>query len=107
MYQALLYYEFAAMGGNEEARLTLGYKYNFGHSVPKDCTKAAEYFGMLAQTGISLELNAFVYISALALLSGILSLLILSECTVAEEAATTGLRYNYDMKRLLSEDEVT
>lgn len=46
---AFLYYDFAAQGGEVEAQITMGYKHLFGHGTRKDCGRAADYYGTVAQ----------------------------------------------------------
>ncbi|KAI9228282.1 MAG: hypothetical protein DHS80DRAFT_30932 [Piptocephalis tieghemiana] len=38
--RSLLYYTFAAAGGDQQAQMTLSYKYLYGIGVPKDCEEA-------------------------------------------------------------------
>eukprot|EP01120_Amphizonella_sp_Union-15-10_P005753 TRINITY_DN1748_c0_g2_i1.p1 TRINITY_DN1748_c0_g2~~TRINITY_DN1748_c0_g2_i1.p1 ORF type:complete len:596 (+),score=100.75 TRINITY_DN1748_c0_g2_i1:267-1790(+) len=46
--KALVYYEFAARGGDVEAQMVLGYRYFYGHNLPKSCKIAVEYLDKAA-----------------------------------------------------------
>merc|ERR1712045_196651 len=48
--QALLYYTFAAFGGNPFAQMALGYRYWSGMGVATSCEKALDYYRRVAQT---------------------------------------------------------
>ena len=48
--QALLYYTFAAFGGNSWAQMALGYRYWSGMGVATSCEKALDYYRRVAQT---------------------------------------------------------
>ena len=47
---ALLYYTFAAFGGNSWAQMALGYRYWSGMGVATSCEKALDYYRRVAQT---------------------------------------------------------
>ena len=46
--KALLYWQFAALDGNREANLALGYRYYNGIALKKNCKKASEHYSRVA-----------------------------------------------------------
>ena len=46
--KALLYWQFAALDGNKEANMALGYRYYNGIGVKKNCKKASEHYAKVA-----------------------------------------------------------
>lgn len=46
--KALLYWQFAALDGNREANLALGYRYYNGIGLKKNCKKASEHYSRVA-----------------------------------------------------------
>lgn len=42
--RAVLYYHFAAMGGDLEAQMAMGYRHQQGVNVPKNCNAAVEFY---------------------------------------------------------------
>ena len=52
--KSLLYYTFAAHGGDQGAQMTLGYRYWAGISVNDDCLHSLEWYQMAAEQCMSL-----------------------------------------------------
>ena len=51
MAKAVLYWSFAAMGGDPQGQMMLGYRYLEGISVEKDCETALVYYKNVAEKG--------------------------------------------------------
>jgi SEL1 protein len=49
--KALLYYTFAALGGDQNAEMALGYRYWSGIGVTEDCMQALEWYESAAEKG--------------------------------------------------------
>ena len=49
--KALLYYTFAAHGGDKASQMALGYRYWTGIGVVEDCERAVEWYGAAADQG--------------------------------------------------------
>lgn len=47
--KALLYYTFAALGGNQNAEMALGYRYWSGIGVTEDCMQALDWYESAAE----------------------------------------------------------
>jgi len=50
--KAMLYYTFAADGGDIRAEMSLGYRHHIGISTPRDCEEAVHYYRKVAQKAI-------------------------------------------------------
>lgn len=56
LLQALVHYHFAAMAGNADASMALGFRHMHGIGVPRNCFTAAEYYLPVAKKGVALSL---------------------------------------------------
>lgn len=50
--KAMLYYTFAADGGDIRAEMILGYRHHVGISTPRDCEEAVHYYRQVAQKAV-------------------------------------------------------
>lgn len=50
--KALLYYTFAALGGDQNAEMALGYRYWSGIGVSEDCMMALDWYESAAEKGM-------------------------------------------------------
>ncbi|CAG7854812.1 SubName: Full=Related to Sel-1 homolog {ECO:0000313/EMBL:CCA68700.1} [Serendipita indica DSM 11827] len=50
--QALLYYTFAALGGDQHAEMALGYRYFMGIGVSEDCLQALDWYESAAEKSL-------------------------------------------------------
>ena len=58
--KALLYWQFAALDGNREANLALGYRYYNGIGLKKNCKKASEHYSRVA-ADVATDTQVFVF----------------------------------------------
>ena len=87
--KALLYYTFAALGGDAFAQMALGYRYKEGVGVPKSCETSLSFYRKAADQGTPAD-HLLPPTHSLCPLTGPLTLTRLLPAAVEREAQLTG-----------------